>query len=735
MDESKTNGPESAPRLPSSPQFQSHQHDEQQTPRQLSEEKPAFRQAVGLVHNNVEYFTGIELARKPLQEALDGTLRATPTRVTESDKDVVKINENKSITENKGQLAAFAWKQRLQQKLFHRAEEERKVLQCYESMLQGSDSSLLLITGPRGSGKSRLVTQTLKRRVYDQGGYFITGKFDVLQRPEPYRAFSMAFAEFTKQVVVRGPQAVAEVRETIEKTVNDVCVLTSVISDLAQIVCEPSATLTRPKSSEAIQIFIGAFRMFMRAISSLQRPVVLLLDDLHFADRCSLDLLTHAVRDLKDNPGLFIVGTCDDSDQSIMSKDSYLAIKLREMDKICATPIVHIPLRNLDPGEVNHLLGNSLHLASLELSEDLGAIVNSQTKGNIFYMIEFIRWMQDSGLLTFDETENSWKWDTEEIRMTINVCNVGEFLVDKLELLPMELRDVLKVAACFGHQIEKELIEMVLGFPVEKLLAHAADHGILGFDRTNGRYVFEHDSMQSAAYNLIPASDKELFHVEVGRRLWRGLSKDKLDQHIFLVLSQIKIGKRLITREKERHAIANLCLHAGTKAAKSSSFRTASIYLNLAIDFLDERSWHDDYDLTLASYNAAAEMELCTANYEAMEELTLSVLKHARTPLDKIQANATRIYGLGLADRPQEALDIGIQVLEGVGERFPRSLCRQRLMAEMSKVRCLLQGKTDSQIMRLPNMEDPLTLACLQVLNSMFLHSLLTRPNFLLSSR
>jgi predicted ATPase len=121
-------------------------------------------------------------------------------------------------------------------------------------------------------------------------------------------------------------------------------------------------------------------------------------------------------------------------------------------------------------------------------------------------------------------------------------------------------------------------------------------------------------------------------------------------------------------------------------------------------------------------------MELCRSNVEAMEKLTETVLTHAHTTLDKIQANATRIYGLGLSDRPNDALDLGIEVLKEVDERFPFILCKQHLMGEVCIVKRLLNGRTNTQLLRLPAITDPEKLASLQILNHMFLQALLVRP-------
>jgi predicted ATPase len=146
-----------------------------------------------------------------------------------------------------------------------------------------------------------------------------------------------------------------------------------------------------------------------------------------------------------------------------------------------------------------------------------------------------------------------------------------------------------------------------------------------------------------AACNLIPEANRELFHLEIGRRLCRRLSKTALDQNIFVVLSQMIVGRRLTTRSTERYSVA-LCLHAGRKAAKLSNFRVALIYLKFGIELLGDRGWRDAYDLSLTFNNAVAEMEMCATNFEGMELVIESIICHARCSDDKIQARTTQLY-------------------------------------------------------------------------------------------
>jgi predicted ATPase len=619
-----------------------------------------------------------------------------------------------------------AWRRKMQEIVYERHKEQALLHAHFQKTHKKRDAAVfLLISGDVGTGKTRLA-KALKEPVEKQGGYFLTGKFDQLCRPEPYTAFCMAFTEFTALVVERGDQAIATVSDAIHAAVgNEVSVLTSMIPSLERIVGRATNdSASKAKADNAIQRFVFVFRMFMRAVCSPQQPMVILVDDLQWADPCSLDLLMSLVADTR-NEGLVLVGTCLDN----IAPSSYLSAKLREMEDKDHVEITSISLQNFSESSVVSMLSNTLSL-SQEKSVTLGAIVFRQTQGNIFYVIEFIRWLQEGDLLSYDHDSASWSYDDKEISLTINICKVGDFLVDKLEQLPQDMKEVLKVAACLGSHVNEELIENVLKKPVADILNEAAAKGVLKYDELRGSYLFEHDGIQEAAYRLIPAQDLELFHLEIGRRLWRSFDPYELDQHIFVLLSQLNIGRRLLTREKEKTAVATLCLHAGKKAAKSSTFRTASIYLNLGIELLGCRSWRDDYDLTLALLNAAAEMEMCTANFERMEQLLEKVFLHARNAEDKIQAYATKIYALGVGDRAAEAIDTGILVLKGLGETFPSRYCKAHMKSEIRTVKKLLKGKSDEQLLRLPIVENKEKLAAMSILQVLYLNALVSRPDF-----
>jgi len=629
--------------------------------------------------------------------------------------------------------------------------------------------TFVVLSGPSGTGKSRLVQETLQEQVeVRDGGYFLQGKYDSLRRPVPYQAFVTAFSSFTAQVQQRGPEHVATMRQAILRELgqegdcasvgDNKFVLASMIPALQSIlggcagdtVEQAAARYQKSSNENPIQRFIFAFRMFMRAIANPQHPVVLVLQNLHNADPCSLDILT-GIATMSCPPGLVLIGTVDDS---MVRSKSYLASKLREMEDSGMTYVASLAMPPLfqEISEIEDVLQQALQIQvhenqrNAETLSRLARLVLRQTNGNSFQIVEFLHWLQDSDFLTYypnSDCNSMGNWDLssqEDMEVTFSLDQPGDFLMDKIIHLSHESKQVIKVCSCLGSTIDPEILEYVLDYAgVEKVLDDFVKRGLLTVRHNNStfgsaaqyKYMFEHDGIQQAAYKSIPEAERELFHLEIGRRLWRKLSTTQLDDKLFVVLSQMYVGRRLITREKERFAIASLCLHAGKKAAKSSTFRLAALYLQMGIGLLDTKtSWFrsDEYDLTLALYCAAAEMELCCARFEAAKQLLENVFRNARSFEDKLQAYTTKMYVLSQNDEQQECMDLGLWLLQQMNEDFPNRLCNAHLLGEFRSVERLLKGKSNEQILRMPHISNTNKLNAMQVLNFMVLPAILHRP-------
>jgi predicted ATPase len=276
----------------------------------------------------------------------------------------------------------------------------------------------------------------------------------------------------------------------------------------------------------------------------------------------------------------------------------------------------------------------------------------------------------------------------------------------------------LKVAACLGHVINVKFVGFVLDRPIDKTLCTLTEKGLLYWCERSESYCLSHDSVQEAAYSLVPENDRPLFHLEIGRRLWRKVKDDDLES-VFLILHQIQRGRNLIKREKERLALANLCLYAGEKAAASSSFIKALSVFELGVFLLDEDCWRKQYDLALSLYSATTEMQMYAAKFEEMDKFIACILAHSRTQNDKMRAYSCRINSLSVRGQLKECVDVSLDILSMLGLPLQRMLCTVHVFHELKALKNLLRGKSDEQLLRLPKMTHQNTLEAMRIMSLM----------------
>jgi predicted ATPase len=567
------------------------------------------------------------------------------------------------------------------------------------------------------------------------------GKFDPLQRPEPYVGFVSAFAQFVPQVLQHG--AVPAVRTALIKagvSDKDWPVLAGMIPNLHQIFRdEEECTGGREDESSALgnRQLVGGLRrfayflsLFLRAISSLKVPVMLLLDDLQHADQSALQILANIVEDLTNCPSLFVIFTHDRSEGNKCGwVDTQEALEKMIGETGGNHFLRRIAVGNLDREDVVLFLSDALDLSCFQTAAELGSLVFDQTKGNIFYVLEFVKHLLQNNWLHLSDP--GWRLDVQPIKASWVSCPLSEFLMLKLRALSPELQQLLMVASCCGTYVPVSVLQSAYGEATIRLLQEASALDLLTTDHGTHVYKFAHDIIQQSVYKeMIPRDEREQFHLAIGRRMRNGIVSADLERSLFVLISQFYFAKHLVTEQKEQKeacSIALLCLMAGRKAAASSNFQTACVYLNLGIEFLGEFGWKDHYDLTLTLYNAAAEMHICDVDFDATERLVAVVLKKAR-PSDRVQAETTLVYAVGMKNKQNEAIDLGIQLLARLGEPLPRRLRKARLLIETVRVYGQLIGKSDEQLLCLPAMADPEKLACIQILNLLFLHATLVRP-------
>lgn len=614
---------------------------------------------------------------------------------------------------------------------------------CRWSCNNKRSPELVLLSGPSGSGKTHLVTFTLDNVLSNDRAILIQGKFDFLQRSEPYQAFVSALTEFADKILTDENHSdndrslhdkeklTATAKNAILEAVGEGAGrLTSMIPALERLLGHQSYDNSVALREDGISSFAYIFRRFVRSICSCERPVVFLLKNLQWADPSSLDLLLSLLTD-KDCHGALFIGTC--CDNTLQDVRSHVSLRLETLTRE-RVPVTIVQICNLSEDEVANMTAKVLQLPK-EHCLTLAHMIYLQTGGCLFYLVEFVRWLEEKTLLEFDTTEGRWQWEMEEIASFIGPNCVGGFMIDKIKQLSPNVEEVLKVSSCLGV-LDPELLQMTVEVDVMSSLQSAVDDGLLVVvDRSSRAFQFAHDLVVKVAYALLQPENRRAFHLMIGRKILHGLDEQrdeqKLDKYVYILASQFILSGKLIQDRGEKDIVAALCLHAGRKAARSSTFQIASAYLNFGIELLGPTCWRDHYVQSLELYNAAAEMALCTADFQVMEELLSTIFSNVRNAQDRLQPYATRIYSFAVRDQQQHAIELGVAVLKELGETFPRRLLQIPItLRDLGKIRCALSQKSDAMLLRMPVMEDLTKVAAIRILNMVLLSSLIWRPTF-----
>jgi predicted ATPase/signal transduction histidine kinase len=634
------------------------------------------------------------------------------------------------------------------EKLYGREAEVEILLEAFERVAFGR-SEIVLVTGFSGIGKTAVVNEVHKP-IVAQRGYFIRGKYEQFQRNVPFSAFVQAFRHFMWQLLGESDAQIAQWQSKILAALGDNGqVIIDVIPELESIIGkQPSVAELQGSSAE--NRFNLLFKNFIHVFTTKEHPLVIFLDDLQWADAASLKLIELLINE-NETGYLLLIGAYRDNEVTSKHLSAHpLMLTLGKINdsNISVNKICLFPLTIID---INYLIADTLN-CSPDITSSLSKLIYDKTQGNPFFTNQFLRYLYEEGMVLFNKKAQYWECDIAKLKQLVTTDDVVEFMLLQLHKLPSETQEILKLAACIGNQFDLNTLAIVseqsqsetalslwkglqegLILPTSGVYKYYQSNYLNNYsvsqqnqlkidnEKLTVTYKFLHDRVQQAAYSLIPKEEKKITHFKIGKLLLKNTPQSVIEEKIFEIVNQLNQSKNLATEPEQRYEIAELNLIAGRKAKMSTAYVDAFKYLMLGINFLTNNchnSWENQYELTLALHQLAAESAYLSGNFQEVEKLIEILLIQVKKVPEQSKIYEIKIQAYVAQNQLLNAIQAALVFLRKLGVELPETVTPEDSQNAFKLVADKLADKEIEDLINLPVMTDQNMLAAMQILGT-----------------
>lgn len=427
--------------------------------------------------------------------------------------------------------------------LVGRSHELTEMRECLDAALEGH-GSLVLIGGEAGIGKTSLVG-TIAREALLQNALVLTGHCYDLTTTPPYGPW---------MEVLR-----------ISSTAN--------VPDTARTLLQGTAEIEGVQNQN--ELFEQVWTVFAELAAT--QPLVLVLEDLHWSDPASLDLLRFIARRVSDVPMLLLATYRDDEITRHHPLYRLLPILVREAQT------ERIDLRRLDEANIRTLVLGHYPLAAGAVTS-LVAYLQKHTEGNPFFLTEVLRTLEGERLLY----QANDVWQIGELAHAPVPPLVRQVIEGRLARLDDGARSLLELAAMIGQVAPFDLWQAVSHVDIEEVLdgaEQAIEAHLLEPSADGASVCFTHALIREAVYESILPPRRRSRHRQIGDALaaTHDSDPDEVAHHFQQIGDPRAIDWLIRAGERAQRTYA--------WATASERFATAARLMEGDRDRAGERAW------------------------------------------------------------------------------------------------------------------------------------------------
>ncbi|MEX0664133.1 MAG: AAA family ATPase [Acidimicrobiia bacterium] len=500
-----------------------------------------------------------------------------------------------------------------------RDEQRRALLEQWKSA-QTDGRTVALVSGEPGVGKTRL-TAELARAAHDEGAWVLAGRCD-----ESIAAPYTPWLEILRHAVAHAP--IELLTGHVERHGG---VITRLVPEIARRIDDVPIIRELDPDSERLALFDAVVDM----VGSLaaDAPAFVVIDDAHWADTASLDLLRRVVRQLPTTARVFIVVTYRDTD---VDRSHPLAAVIGDLHR--EPRVERLSLRGMDERDVEALLtaagGTSLDDEGTTFAHTLAV----ETEGNPFFIREILSHLIESGLLV--HRDGRWQG-------TVQVGEVGipegirDVVGRRLTRLSDAANETLRAAAVAGREFDVAVVSMVTDQSEDSTLAQVEEalraRLVDEVPHRPGRMSFSHALVRSTLLEELSTTRRVRLH----RRIGEALEQDPDTAAAELAYHFAEAAATGVTDRAVFHA-----MRAAIEAREGVAYEEAVRFYNLALEALD--AGDDDPRLRAEILAERSYVHAIRADQEQSHRDALAIVEIARALDDPVLLCKAGIAYMGL---------------------------------------------------------------------------------------
>ncbi len=413
-----------------------------------------------------------------------------------------------------------------------RSRELQQLMDPAKRLQQGKTAGISFIYGEAGIGKSRLTfemrsqlsaksqlewyacqTDQILRKPFNPFAFWLNIYFEQ-SHDEPSAKDKKRFEEKFQRLIASVRLSDSERRQEVERELERTKTVIAALVGLHY----PNSLWEQLDARGRYQNTIQAVVNLLLA-ESLRKPIILNIEDGHWMDDSSEELLFTLLRNVENFP-IYVVITSRYHDNGAKPE----IVPRVFLDEL-GIPWTEVNLNILSPESVREMAETTL---GGKISEEFYELLIRSTNSNPFYLQQLLEYFSESRILMFEDGQ--WTIKDKNIKLTNSISAI---LTARIDRLSRQVKETVKAAAVIGREFEVPVLSEVMKVndaftqqaePVDKLVAEKiaeAKQGRIWLALNEQRYIFRHSLLREAAYNMQMQARLRQIHLLIAEAIER----------------------------------------------------------------------------------------------------------------------------------------------------------------------------------------------------------------------